>query len=164
MVEAVGGGWWRLVRRTCLVVLALVAVVLLGLNFVPAVRVPQVQIAYSDFLTELNGGRVRDVILNGHAISGQLVDGRTFGTYVPSDLDSLVQRMTDKGVRIIATPESNDTNPLLHYLLSWLPSVLFWIVAFRVVGVRIRPAHDRAMVTRLAELEARLRKLEETNQ
>jgi cell division protease FtsH len=81
----------------------------------------------------VNGGRVRDVVIQGRTVSGQLTDGRTFQTYTPED-SSLVQRLTDKGVRVIAKPEDSDVNPLLHYLLSWFPMLLLigvWVFFMR---------------------------------
>ncbi|HET6197418.1 MAG TPA: ATP-dependent zinc metalloprotease FtsH, partial [Acetobacteraceae bacterium] len=91
------------------------------------------QVAYSDFINEVNGGRVRDVVIQGRTVSGQLTDGRTFQTYTPEDA-SLVGRLTDKGVRVIAKPEDSDVNPLLHYLLSWFPMLLLigvWVFFMR---------------------------------
>ena len=76
---------------------------------------------------------MRDVVIQGRTVSGQLTDGRTFQTYTPED-PSLVGRLTDKGVRVIAKPEDNDVNPLLHYLLSWFPMLLLigvWVFFMR---------------------------------
>ncbi len=45
-----------------------------------------------------------------------------------------MQRLTDKGVRVIAKPEDSDVNPLLHYLLSWFPMLLLigvWVFFMR---------------------------------
>lgn len=91
------------------------------------------QVAYSDFLNEVNGGRVRDVTIQGRTLTGQLSDGRTFSTYTPED-PALVSRLTDKGVRVVAKPEESDVNPLFHYLLSWFPMLLLigvWIFFMR---------------------------------
>src|SRR5580698_4420072 len=115
------------------VIIALLLVVLFNL-FQPGVTHPSAtQMAYSDFLTEVNTGRVRDVVIQGRTVSGQLTDGRTFQTYTPED-PALVGRLTDKGVRVIAKPEDNDVNPLLHLLLSWYPMLLLigvWVFFMR---------------------------------
>src|SRR5450432_4402291 len=115
------------------VIIALLLVVLFNL-FQPGVsHTNSTQIAYSDFITEVNGGRVRDVVIQGHTVSGQLTDGRTFSTYTPDD-PALLGRLTDKGVRVIAKPEDNDVNPLLHLLLSWFPMLLLigvWVFFMR---------------------------------
>ncbi|MBV8398469.1 MAG: ATP-dependent metallopeptidase FtsH/Yme1/Tma family protein, partial [Acetobacteraceae bacterium] len=114
------------------VIIALLLVVLFNL-FQPGVTHNNAaQVAYSDFIGEVNGGRVRDVVIQGRTVSGQLTDGRAFQTYTPED-PSLVQRLTDKGVRVIAKPEDAD-NPLLHILLSWFPMLLLigvWVFFMR---------------------------------
>src|SRR5471030_2993643 len=115
------------------VIIALLLVVLFNL-FQPGVtRNSATQMAYSDFLTEVNTGRVRDVVIQGRTVSGQLNDGRTFQTYTPED-PALVKTLTDKNVRVIAKPEDSDVNPLLHYLLSWFPMLLLigvWVFFMR---------------------------------
>jgi len=115
------------------VIIALLLVVLFNLFQPGASHTAATQVAYSDFINEVNGGRVRDVVIQGRTISGQLTDGRTFQTYTPED-SSLVGRLTDKGVRVIAKPEDSDVNPLLHYLLSWFPMLLLigvWVFFMR---------------------------------
>ena len=91
------------------------------------------QVAYSDFLNEVNGGHVREVTIQGRTLSGTLSDGRTFQTYTPED-PQLVSRLTEKNVRVVARPEESDVNPLIHYLMSWFPMLLLigvWIFFMR---------------------------------
>ena len=91
------------------------------------------QVAYSDFLNEVGAGHVRDVVIQGRTVTGQLSDGRTFQTYTPED-PALVGRLTEKGVRVVARPEESDVNPLFHYLLSWFPMLLLigvWVFFMR---------------------------------
>ncbi len=91
------------------------------------------QLAYSDFLNEVNAGHVRDVRIQGRTLSGNLNDGRSFQTYTPED-PSLVSRLTERGVRVEARPEESDVNPLFHYLLSWFPMLLLigvWVFFMR---------------------------------
>jgi cell division protease FtsH len=147
MVRAAMAGWWRVLGRVSLVVLALVIVIGLIALFPPRplLNATGPQVALSDFLTELDAGLVRDVVLQGPVITGILSTGRTFATYTPTDsnfMDIIVQRLMEKGVRIIAKPEDSDVNPLLHYPLAWLP-LLLWILAFRFVGVRVTHGADQ---------------------
>jgi len=115
------------------VIIALLLVVLFNL-FQPGASHPAAaQVAYSDFIGEVNGGRVRDVTIMGRTVSGQLTDGRSFQTYTPED-PTLVTRLTDKGVRVVAKPEDDGTSPLVHYLLSWFPMLLLigvWVFFMR---------------------------------
>jgi cell division protease FtsH len=91
------------------------------------------QMAYSEFLDSVKQGQVKDVVIQDRNISGDLKDGRSFETYTPDD-PSLVQTLTAKNVEIVAKPADADSNPLLHYLLSWFPMLLFvgvWIFFLR---------------------------------
>jgi cell division protease FtsH len=91
------------------------------------------QMAYSEFLDSVKQGDVKDVVIQDRNISGDLKDGRSFETYTPDD-PSLVQTLTAKKVEIVAKPADADSNPLLHYLLSWFPMLLFvgvWIFFLR---------------------------------
>jgi len=115
------------------VIIALLLVVLFNLFQPGSSRSPSAQLAYSDFIADVNGGRVRDVTIQGRIVSGVLADGRQFQTYTPED-PTLVSRLTDKGVRVIAKPEESDVNPLLHYVLSWFPMLLLigvWVFFMR---------------------------------
>jgi len=115
------------------VIIALLLVVLFNLFQPGTNRNAATQVAYSDFIGEVNGGRVKDVVIQGRTVAGQLADGRSFQTYTPED-PTLVSRLTDKGVRVIAKPEESDVNPLLHYLLSWFPMLLLigvWVFFMR---------------------------------
>jgi cell division protease FtsH len=93
----------------------------------------QMQVAYSDFLNEVNAGHVRDVVIQGRTVSGQLADGRSFSTYTPED-PALVTRLTERGVRVVARPEESEVNPLFQILISWFPMLLLigvWIFFMR---------------------------------
>ncbi|HZH45184.1 MAG TPA: ATP-dependent zinc metalloprotease FtsH, partial [Roseococcus sp.] len=47
---------------------------------------------------------------------------------------TLVSKLTDRGVRVVARAEDSDVNPLFHYLLSWFPMLLLigvWVFFMR---------------------------------
>ena len=95
-------------------------------------RGPETTLAFSDFIAEVDSGRVSDVTMEGDSITGHFSDGRAFRTYAPDD-PSLVQRLTDQGVRISAAPASNGPS-ILSVLLSWFPFLLLiavWIFFMR---------------------------------
>jgi cell division protease FtsH len=116
------------------VIVALLLVALFNL-FQPSSSTRQTgqQVAYSDFLNEVNGGRVRDVTIQGRTLTGKLSDGQGFSTYTPED-PTLIGKLTDKGVRVVARPEESDVNPLFQILISWFPMLLLigvWIFFMR---------------------------------
>ena len=56
-------------------------------------------IIFSDFLTEVENGRVVEVQIQGNNIYGILSNGNKFSTYSPSD-PNLIEKLTNKGVSI----------------------------------------------------------------
>jgi len=114
------------------VIIALLLVVLFNVFTPNAGQRPDNRVAYSDFISDVNTGKVRDVLIQGRTVSGARSDGSQFQTYTPDD-PSLVSRLTDKGVRVVAKQEESD-NQLLHYLLSWFPMLLLigvWVFFMR---------------------------------
>jgi cell division protease FtsH len=96
-------------------------------------RTGQRSLAYSDFLSEVESGRVNQVTIQGQQISGRFSDGSTFQTYAPQDAE-LVPRLNTSGVRISAAPPEEGTSGLFQILLSWFPMLLFiavWIFFMR---------------------------------
>ncbi|GEB37642.1 ATP-dependent zinc metalloprotease FtsH [Gluconacetobacter liquefaciens] len=91
------------------------------------------QLAYSDFIGDVNNGRVRSVVVQDHNISGTLTDGTSFETYTPQD-PTLIPRLTEKGVEVMAKPQDSDSNPFLRYLINYAPILLMfgaWIFIMR---------------------------------
>ena len=91
-------------------------------------------VAYSEFLRDVDAGRVKTVTIAGERISGTYTDSSTsFQTYSPGD-DSLVQRLEDKSVTINARPENDGSGSLFSMLIGWLPMLLIlgvWIFFMR---------------------------------
>ncbi|WP_162653044.1 ATP-dependent zinc metalloprotease FtsH [Lentilitoribacter sp. Alg239-R112] len=91
------------------------------------------KIAYSQFLENVDAGRIGDVTISGQQIFGSFRDtGTKFQTYSPGDAD-LVQRLESNNVTINAQPES-DGSGFLGYFISWLPILVIlgvWIFFMR---------------------------------
>ena len=90
-------------------------------------------ISFSEFLKEVDNGRVAQVNIEGNNISGILSNGKNFKTYAPND-PNLVEKLSNKGVGITATPTEDKMPSLLGVLLSWFPMLLLigvWIFFMR---------------------------------
>ena len=88
---------------------------------------------FSNFLNEVEAGRVVEVKIQGNNISGLLADGKTFKTYSPN-YPELVDKLSSKGVSINASPQEDKMPSLLGILLSWFPMLLLigvWIFFMR---------------------------------
>jgi cell division protease FtsH len=91
------------------------------------------QLAFSDFLSEVDSGQIRDVNIQGRNIEGHYADGSTFKTYSPG-YPELVDKLSKQGVRINAAPIDNSMNSFWGVLLGWLPILLLigvWIFFMR---------------------------------
>jgi cell division protease FtsH len=91
------------------------------------------QIAFSEFLSEVDQGRVIKVEIQGNNISGVLSDGSAFSTYSPN-YPNLVEKLSIKGVNILASPIEDKMPSLLGILLSWFPMLLLiavWVFFMR---------------------------------
>ncbi len=90
-------------------------------------------LAFSNFLNEVDAGRVVEVKIQGNNISGVLADGNTFTTYSPN-YPELIDKLSSNGVNIIASPQEDKMPSLLGILLSWFPMLLLigvWIFFMR---------------------------------
>ena len=88
---------------------------------------------FSNFLNEVDAGRVVEVQIKGNNISGILADGSSFKTYSPN-YPELVDKLSSKGVSIVASPLEDKMPSLLGILLSWFPMLLLigvWIFFMR---------------------------------
>ena len=90
-------------------------------------------IIFSEFLKEVDNGRVVEVQIQGNNIKGVMADGSVFSTYSPND-PNLIEKLTDKGVSISAAPLDEKMPSLFGVLLSWFPMLLLiavWIFFMR---------------------------------
>ena len=90
-------------------------------------------ITFSEFLEEVDNGRVVQVNIQGNSIKGVYSNGKNFNTYSPND-PNLIEKLTEKGVSISASPIDEKMPSLLGVLLSWFPMLLLigvWIFFMR---------------------------------
>jgi cell division protease FtsH len=114
-----------------IIVLLLLALFTLFQN--PGQRASSTDIAFSQLLTEVDQGHVRDVQIQGPDIHGTFTNGTSFQTYAPSD-PTLVKRLYDAKVQITAKPPGDNVPWFVSLLVSWLPFIALigvWIFLSR---------------------------------
>jgi cell division protease FtsH len=115
------------------VIIVLLLLALFTLFQSPSQRQSAQDISFSQLLTEVDQGRVRDVLIQGQEIHGTFTDGRPFNTYAPND-PTLVQRLYGKGVQITARSPQEQVPWFVSLLVSWLPFIALigvWIFLSR---------------------------------
>jgi cell division protease FtsH len=114
-----------------IIVLLLLALFTLFQN--PGQRASSTDISFSQLLTEVDQGHVRDVVIQGPEIHGTFTNGSSFQTYAPSD-PSLVTRLYNGKVSITAKPPGDNVPWFVSLLVSWLPFIALigvWIFLSR---------------------------------
>ena len=115
------------------IIIGLLLVALFNLFQASNPRSPATSVPFSEFLADVDRGQISDVLIKGNQVSGHFVDGRTFATFTPPDAN-LVDRLTQKGVRISAQPDDSNVPTLFSVLLSWFPMLMLigvWIFFMR---------------------------------
>ena len=114
-----------------IIVLLLLALFTLFQN--PGQRTSSQDISFSQLLTEVDAGHVRDVVIQGPEIHGTLMNGSSFQTYAPND-PTLVSRLYNGKVQITAKPPGDNVPWFVSLLVSWLPFIALigvWIFLSR---------------------------------
>src|SRR5205807_8745911 len=99
----------------------------------PGQRASSQDITFSQLLTDVESGKVRDVVIQGPEIHGTFNSGGTFQTYAPSD-PTLVDRLYKKGVSITARPLQENLPGFVQLIITWMPFIALigvWIFLSR---------------------------------
>jgi cell division protease FtsH len=99
----------------------------------PGQRASSTDISFSQLLTEVDKGNIRDVVIQGPEIHGTFNNGTSFQTYAPND-PTLVKRLYDGKVQITAKPPGDNVPWFVSLLVSWLPFIALigvWIFLSR---------------------------------
>src|SRR5258708_5586889 len=60
-------------------------------------------VAFSDFMADVDSGKVEQVTIAGHEIAGiYRTDTESFRTYAPSQYDGLARRLIERGISVTA--------------------------------------------------------------
>ncbi len=98
----------------------------------PALRKSS-EISYSQFLSQVEAGKVESITLTNNLIRGKLTNNNLFYTLAPQD-PFLFEKLQKKNVDITVKNEKEDISPLLSIFLSSLPILLLigiWVYMLR---------------------------------
>ena len=91
------------------------------------------QVAYSDFIAQVESGDMREVTIEGSNLYGMTQNNIPVNSYLPEGAD-VVSVLRDNDVRITARPDESNVPGLFSVLLGWFPMLLFigvWIFFMR---------------------------------
>jgi cell division protease FtsH len=92
----------------------------------------QERLNYSDFVTAIEAGKVKSVVIQGSEVLGKYTDGKDFRTYKPSDA-LLSETLLEKKIEVSARPEEEKFS-WVSLFISWFPLILLvgvWIFFMR---------------------------------
>ncbi|WP_185079827.1 ATP-dependent zinc metalloprotease FtsH [Candidatus Liberibacter solanacearum] len=94
-------------------------------------------ISYSQFIKDIDAGRIRKVAIVGRYISGTYVKGESsFQTYVPVVTNKMLDKLQAKDVEIFSKPVNDSSPSIMSYLSSWFPLIVvvfIWIFFMRQI-------------------------------
>ena len=99
----------------------------------PSSGQPTDQLAYSDFVAEVEAQQINEVLIEGRNLRGENKNGRIVTSVMPEGTD-IVTVLDANDVRIVASPENSGMPSFFSILLSWFPMLLFigiWIFFMR---------------------------------
>jgi cell division protease FtsH len=92
----------------------------------------QERLNYSDFITAVDAGKVKSVVISGNDLLGKYTDGKEFRTYRPTDA-TISDTLIEKKVEVSAKPEEEKFS-WFSIFISWFPLILLvgvWIFFMR---------------------------------
>lgn len=92
----------------------------------------QERLNYSDFITAVDAGKVKSVVIAGNDLIGKYTDGKDFTTYRPVDA-KISDTLIEKKVEVSAKPEEEKFS-WFSIFISWFPLILLvgvWIFFMR---------------------------------
>ena len=115
------------------IIIGLVLVALFQVFQGSSSRRTSTDLAFSQFMAEVESGQVQDVTIQGNTITGHYTNSGAFSTYAPNDPD-LVKTLRQYNVQIAAIPIEEGGLSIVGILISWFPLLLFigvWIFMMR---------------------------------
>ena len=123
--------------RNILVWIIIVGVVMMVFsNLGPNATQQTEKVSYSQFVHAVNKGNVKNVLIDGRGVTGDLASGQKFATYMPWKDPLLTDTLLKHDVKIVASPPKTRSF-LGTFLISWLPIILLvgvWIYFMRQMG------------------------------
>src|SRR5260370_13234151 len=124
--------------------MGLVVVGVLVWKFSTTFQTHERPVAFSDFMADVDAGKVEQVTIAGHEIAGiYRPDKERFRTYAPSQYDGLAHTLLARGISVTATEPTPSS--LTSLLSSWAPILL--LIGVLIVFVRQMPRDGNTLLS-----------------
>ncbi|MDI6870875.1 MAG: ATP-dependent zinc metalloprotease FtsH [Bacillota bacterium] len=133
----------KFLRSFILYVLLAVLLVSVASSFTPGPE-PKVQMKFSEFVSQVNAGKVRSVTFIGEQeLEGRTEDGKAFTTTLPPQTDNLVTLLQSKNVEVSAKP--TPTPPWWMQILPNLITLVIFIGVWLFILNQMQGGGNRAL-------------------
>jgi cell division protease FtsH len=111
----------------------ILVIILLLVTMLKQEEAPPPDIAYSEFISEVEHGGVETVVIEEGHISGTMSGGEEFTTYAPAITEALLADLSEAQVKVTAKPRE-ESSFWRQILIMWFPLLLFiglWVFFIR---------------------------------
>ena len=118
-------------------------------------------VPYSQFLDDVESGRVSKAVIERGTIHAVLSDGKKVQTYTPQDDPALIPNLRSKNVEIDVKPSRTGRSLLLTIFVNWFPMLLLigvWVYILRQMqsGGRSAMSFGKSKAKLLTEQQGRV--------
>ncbi|GAB6076337.1 ATP-dependent zinc metalloprotease FtsH [Desulfurobacterium crinifex] len=109
--------------------LTIALLIILAFNFFNSNQLKSHTEPFSTFIQQVEKGEIKKVVIQGQKVVGVTKDNKPFETYLPPGYNSVIDKLTEKGVEIQVKPEEGSPW-YITVLVSWLPMIfliLLWL-------------------------------------
>jgi cell division protease FtsH len=92
----------------------------------------EAEINFSQFMSDVDQGKVHDVTVDGMQLRGKLADNSAFHTTVPANYPDMIKALHDKGVAM-TFKDANNGSLTLQLLGTWAPLLLLGALWFFMI-------------------------------
>ena len=107
-------------------------IIILAWSLLQSPAMAKKEVTFSQFMTEVEQGKVEEVTIQDNDVRGKFTDGQTFKTVLPTGYTDLIKILRDNKVNIVVKDTSR--SPIFTILMSWFPIlllILFWVFFMR---------------------------------
>ncbi len=113
--------------------LTIALLIILAFNFFNSNQLKSHTEPFSTFIQQVENGEIERVIIQGQKVVGVTKDNKPFETFLPPGYNSVIDKLTEKGVEIQVKPQEGSPW-YITVLVSWLPMIfliLLWLSMMR---------------------------------
>ena len=89
-------------------------------------------LTFSEFMADVEAGRVHDIVVDGMQVKGKLTDNQGFRTIVPANYPDMIKTLREKGVATTFRDVNSSSLPLT-LLGTWAPLILLGALWFFMI-------------------------------